>query len=76
MDVSQSLDHYENRRDLLRGYLLEYEMLQQEAPDVAAQCSFEAFVQFSFAYYRISEQTGGVGRLESTLEHVRRNLAP
>ncbi len=76
MDVSQSLDHYENRRDLLRGYLLEYEMLQQEAPDVAAQFSFDAFVHFSFAYYRISEQTGGVGRLESTLERVRLNLAP
>ena len=74
MDVSQSLDHYENRRDLLRGYLLEYEMLQQEAPDVAAQLSFEAFVQFSFAYYRISEQTGGVTRLEATLERVRRTL--
>jgi hypothetical protein len=74
MDVSQSLDHYENRRDLLRGYLSEYGLLQREAPDVAAQFSFEAFVHFSFAYYRISEQTGGVERMESLLEHVRRVL--
>jgi hypothetical protein len=57
MDISQSLDHYENRRDLLRGYLSEYGLLQ-----------------FSFAYYRISEQTGGVERLESMLERVRRIL--
>jgi hypothetical protein len=71
MDVSQSLDHYENRRDLLRGYLLEYGLLQQEAPDVAQQLSFEAFVHFSFAYYRITEQTGGVARLESVLDRVR-----
>jgi len=74
MDASKSLDHYENRRDLLRGYLLEYSLLQQEAPDVAAQLSFEAFVQFSFAYFRISEQTGGVARLEAVLEHVRKRL--
>jgi hypothetical protein len=74
MDVSQSLDHYENRRDLLRGYLSEYGLLEHEAPDVAAQFSFEAFVQFSFAYYRITEQAGGVERLESVLERVRRVL--
>jgi hypothetical protein len=74
MDASKSLDQYENRRDLLRGYLLEYTLLQQEAPDVAAQLSFEAFVQFSFAYFRISEQTGGVERLESVLERVRKRL--
>jgi hypothetical protein len=74
MDVSQSLDHYENRRDLLRGYLSEYSLLEQEAPDVASQFSFEAFVQFSFAYYRITEQTGGVERLEAVLERVRRVL--
>jgi hypothetical protein len=71
MDVSQSLDHYENRRDLLRGYLSEYGLLQHEAPDVTEQLSF---VHFSFAYYRITEQTGGVERLESVLEHVRRVL--
>jgi hypothetical protein len=74
MDVSQSLDHYENRRDLLHGYVSEYGLLQHEAPDVAEQLSFEAFVHFSFAYYRISEQTGGVERLESLLERVRRRL--
>ena len=74
MDASKSLDHYENRRDLLRGYLLEYTLLQEEAPEVAAQLSFEAFVQFSFAYFRIGEQTGGVERLEAALEHVRKRL--
>lgn len=74
MDASKSLDHYENRRDLLRGYLLEYTLLQEEAPEVAAQFSFEAFVQFSFAYFRIGEQTGGVERLETALEHVRKRL--
>ena len=74
MDASKSLDHYENRRDLLRGYLLEYALLQQEASDVAAQLSFEAFVQFSFAYFRIGEQTGGVERLEAKLERVRERL--
>ena len=74
MDASKSLDHYENRRDLLRGHLLEYNRLQQEAPEVAAQFSLEAFVQFSFAYFRISEQTGGVQRLEAALEHVRKRL--
>ena len=76
MDVSKSLDHYENRRDLLRGYLSEYTLLQHEAPEVTAQFSLEAFVQFSFAYYRITEQTGGVERLEARLEHVRRGLTP
>ena len=74
MDASKSLDHYENRRDLLRGYLLEYTLFQQEAPEVAAQFSMEAFVHFSFAYFRISEQTGGVERLEAVLERVRRLL--
>jgi len=74
MDASKSLDHYENRRDLLRGYLLEYTLLQEEAPEVAAQFSLEAFVQFSFAYFRIGEQTGGVERLEAALEHVRKRL--
>jgi hypothetical protein len=74
MDVSQSLDHYENRHGLMCGYLLEYTLLQQEAPDVAAQFSFEAFVHFSFAYYRISELKGGVKRLASALEPARRTL--
>jgi hypothetical protein len=74
MDASKSLDHYENRRDLLRGYLLEYTLLQREAPDVTAQLSFEAFVQFSFAYFRIGEQTGGVERLEAELGRVRKRL--
>jgi hypothetical protein len=76
MDVSQSLDHYENRRDLLRGYLHEYTLLQEEAPDVTALFSLEAFVQFSFAYFRIGEQTGGVERLAIALERVRRTLTP
>ena len=74
MDVSQSLDHYENRRDLLRGYLSEYNLLSKEAPDVAALFSLEAFVHFSFAYFRISEQTGGVERLTAALERMRNAL--
>lgn len=74
MDISQSLDHYANRRDLLRAYLSEYELLQREAPEVAEHLSFDAFVHFSFAYYRITEQTGGVDRMEAVLERVRRQI--
>jgi hypothetical protein len=74
MDISQSLDHYANRRDLLRAYLSEYGLLQHEAPEVAEHFSFDAFVHFSFAYYRITEQTDGVERMETILERVRRQI--
>ncbi|MGI4762529.1 MAG: hypothetical protein ACRYF0_17590 [Janthinobacterium lividum] len=72
MDISQSLDHYANRRDLLRAYASEYELLREEAPEVAAHLSFDAYVHFSFAYYRITEQTDGVERMATVLERVRR----
>ncbi|MVN77814.1 hypothetical protein GO988_15895 [Hymenobacter sp. HMF4947] len=74
MDISQSLDHYANRRDLLRAYLYEYDLLQKEAPEVAEHLSFDAYVHFSFAYYRITEQTEGVERMETVLERVRRQI--
>jgi hypothetical protein len=74
MDISQSLDHYSNRRDLLRSFLAEYELLKKEAPEVAGALSFDAYVHFSFAFYRITEQTGGVERMEAVLERVRRQL--
>jgi len=74
MDFSQSLDHYESRRDLLRGYLSEYNLLLQEAPEVAALFSLEAFVHFSFAYFRIREQTSGAERLAAALERLRSTL--
>jgi hypothetical protein len=74
MDPSKSLDHYANRRDLLRGFLDEYKLLSKEVPEVAAQLSFGSFVDFSFAYFRISEQTGGVERLGQELTRVRQQL--
>ena len=74
MDISQSLDHYSNRRDLLRSFLAEYELLQKEAPEVAGILTFDAYVHFSFAYYRITEQTDGLERMAAVLERVRRQL--
>ncbi|RZK90773.1 MAG: hypothetical protein EOO62_34585 [Hymenobacter sp.] len=74
MDPSKSLDHYTNRRDLLRGFLEEYTLLTKEVPELAAQLSFSGFVDFSFAYFRIGEQTGGVERLGLELTRVRQQL--
>lgn len=74
MDASKSLDHYANRRDLLRAYLEEYTLLVKEHPEVTAQLTFDGFVHFSFAYFRITEQTEGVLRMESELERVRQQL--
>lgn len=74
MDPSKSLDHYANRRDLLRSYLEEYRLLGKEAPEVVAQLTFDGFVHFSFAYYRITEQTEGVERMEQELGRVRNTL--
>lgn len=76
MDPSKSLDHYANRRDLLRSFLEEYILLTKEVPEVAAQLSFGGFVDFSFAYFRIGEQTGGVERLGEELTRVRQQLPP
>lgn len=75
MDPSKSLDHYANRRDLLRSYLEEYQLLAKEHPAVTAQLTFDGFVHFSFAYFRIAEQTEGVVRMEEELGRVREQLA-
>lgn len=70
MDTSKSLDHYANRRYLLRAYLKEYALLAKEHPEVAEQLIFDGVVHFSFAHFRITEQTEGVLRVESELERM------
>lgn len=67
MDPSTSLDHFTDRRDLLRGFLDEYELLEKEYPDLTARLSFAAYVEFSFAYFRIGEQTGNVQQLRADM---------
>jgi len=74
MDASKSFDHYANRRDLLRSYLAEYKLLHQEAPDVTAWLSFDAFVEFSFAYFRASEEQEDAQQRKDRLKQVRSNF--
>ena len=74
MDISNSFDNYPNRRDLLRGFLEEYMLLAEEQPELVEQLSFDAYVHFSFAYYRLNQQAEGISRLQEELVRVRRLL--
>ncbi len=71
MDPSKSLDHYATRRDLLRGFLDEYLLLTKEHPELVQRLSFDGFVQFSFAYFRISEQTTHAVHLADEIVEMR-----
>ncbi|WP_151088780.1 hypothetical protein [Hymenobacter baengnokdamensis] len=71
MDASKSFDHYANRRDLLRSYLAEYELLHEEAPEVTASLSFDAFVHFSFSYFHIAEAKEDAEQRKHRLKQVR-----
>ena len=74
MDASKSFDHYANRRDLLCSYLAEYQLLTQEAPEVTSCLSFEAFVQFSFTYFRIAQEKEGAEQRKDRLQQVRKSM--
>ena len=75
MDFSKSFDHYTNRRDLLRGFLDEYLLLAEEQPDLAAQFTFNAFVNFSFAYFKMGRSTEQLGNMHQQLMQVSDSLA-
>lgn len=75
MDSSNTFDHYTTRRDLLRSFLEEYALLAQEHPEVAEQLSFDGFVQFSFAYFRLGRQAEGILGLQEEVTRLR-NLLP
>ena len=70
MDFSKTFDQYTNRRDLLRGFLDEYLLLAEEQPDLAAQFTFSAFVNFSFAYFKMGRNTEQLGNMHKQLVQV------
>lgn len=76
MDFSKSFDHYTNRRDLLRGFLDEYLLLAEEQPDLAAQLTFSAYVNFSFAYFKMGRTTEQLGTMHKQLVQLSELAAP
>lgn len=70
MDFSKSFDQYTNRRDLLRGFLDEYLLLAEEQPELAAQFTFSAFVNFSFAYFKLGRSTEQFGSMHEQLVQI------
>jgi hypothetical protein len=44
-----------NRREILLEYLNDYSILKRESPEATEELTFDAYVQFSFAYYKIKE---------------------
>lgn len=73
-DPSKALDLFVTRRDLLSGFLLEYSLLLDERPELTNLFSFDAYVQFSFAYYAASEQRLGHERLQQEIKRLREHL--
>ncbi len=74
MDASKLFDHYANRRDLLRGFLDEYQLLHNEAPEVTDMLSFDAFVAFSFSYFQTAQQHENAEQRKEQLQQVRKSL--
>lgn len=75
MDFSKSFDQYTNRRDLLRGFLDEYLLLAEEQPDLVAQFTFNAFVNFSFAYFKLGRSAEQLGNMHQQLVQMGNLLA-
>lgn len=74
MDPSKALDLYASRRDLLSSLLSEYTLLADECPELTDLLTFDAYVQYCFAFYTTIEQHADAERLLLELRRMREQL--
>ncbi|RZK28446.1 MAG: hypothetical protein EOO61_22050, partial [Hymenobacter sp.] len=56
MDSSLALDHFSERRNLLRGFLNEYSLLCCQYPALTNMLTFDAYVQYCLGFFAVRQR--------------------